>query len=211
MRVDALRLEPGFRREAPQDQERAGAGEAASAGVQEQLGPVPPVEERPAAALVAADRLGGRPSDRDDALLAALADAADEAVLEVDPGALEPDRLADAQAGAVEQLDERAIAEVARGDAGGRLDQALGLGRRERAGSVRRRRGSSSAAAGFSVTAPRRTRWRKNERTAAVRRATVAGASPSARSSASQRSSSSVVAVASGRPSQAESAVRSRR
>ena len=113
--MDALRLEAGLRREAPQDQERAGAGEAAAAGVQEQLGPVPPVEERPAAALVAADGLGGRPADRDDPLLAALADAADEPVLEVDAGALEPDRLADAQAGAVEELDERAVAEVARG------------------------------------------------------------------------------------------------
>ena len=49
VRVDALGLEPGLRGEAPQDQERAGAGQAAALGVEEQLGPVAAVEVRAAA------------------------------------------------------------------------------------------------------------------------------------------------------------------
>ena len=87
------------------------------------------VEVRPAAREVAAERLGGVPADRDDALLAALADHADEPVVEVDARLVEPDRLGDAQAGAVEQLDERLVAQRARLRAGGGLDQALRLAR----------------------------------------------------------------------------------
>ncbi len=87
---------------------------------------------RPAAGEVAAQRLDGLAPDRDDALLGALAEAADEPLLEIDAGALEPDRLAHAQARAVEQLDERPVAERARAGADGRLDQALGLAGRER-------------------------------------------------------------------------------
>ena len=51
-------------------------------------------------------------------------------------------------------------------------------------GSVRRRFGSSTFAAGLSTRAPSSTWCRKKERTAASRRATVVGASPSARSCA---------------------------
>src|ERR687888_261492 len=98
-----------------------------------QLGPVPAVEEGAPAREVAAQRLGGLPSDRDDPLLVALAEAADEPVLEVDAAALERDRFRDAQAGAVEELDEGAVAEVARLRARGGLDEPLGLGGRERA------------------------------------------------------------------------------
>src|SRR5215211_192402 len=78
-------------------------------------------------------------------------------------------------------------------------------------GRRRWRRGSSSSAAGFSATAAIRTRWRKSERIDATRRAIVAGERPEARSSASQRSSSSVVADARGLPSHSARAVRSRR
>ena len=132
----------------------------AALGVEEQLRPVAAVEERPAAGEVAAQRLGRLAADRDDALLRALADAADEPPLEVDGGALEADRLADAQAGAVEQLDEGAVAERARRRAGGGLDQPLGLAGRERPRQRPRRRGSSSSAAGLSVRAPSSTWWR---------------------------------------------------
>src|SRR3954471_7908344 len=101
VRVDALRVEAGFAGELAEDQERAGAGERAAARVQEQLRAMPHVEERPAAREIASQRVGGRAPERHDALLVALADAADEPLLEVDAALLEPDRLADAQAGAV--------------------------------------------------------------------------------------------------------------
>ena len=91
VRMDALRLEAGLLGEPAQDQERAGAGERPALRVEEELGPVAAVEVRPAAGEVAAQRLGRLPADRDDALLAALADRAHEAVVEVDAALLEPD------------------------------------------------------------------------------------------------------------------------
>src|SRR5205809_391447 len=51
-------------------------------------------------------------------------------------------------------------------------------------GSFGRRRGRSSAAAGLSSRSERSCWWRKKARIAAVRRASVAGASPAARNSA---------------------------
>jgi hypothetical protein len=47
--VDAVRVETGFLGQLAQDQERAGPGEGATAGVQEELGAVAAVEVRPAA------------------------------------------------------------------------------------------------------------------------------------------------------------------
>ena len=134
VRVDAPGSSPAFC-QAAQDQERAGAGERASLVVQEQFRPEAAVEVGAAAGEVAAQRLGRRAADRDDALLAALADAADEPLVEIDPRALEPDRLADAQPGAVEQLDEGGVAQRARRRAGRGLDQALGLAARASAGA----------------------------------------------------------------------------
>src|SRR2546421_3347505 len=55
--MDPLRLEAGPGREPAQDQERARARERAALGVQEELGPVAPVEERAAAGKIAAKRL----------------------------------------------------------------------------------------------------------------------------------------------------------
>ena len=78
VRVDALGVEPGLTRELADDQERARAGERAALRVEEELGPVAAVEVRPAARQVAAQRLDGLRAQRDDALLVALADAADE-------------------------------------------------------------------------------------------------------------------------------------
>ena len=63
-------------------------------------------------------------------------------------------------------------------------------------GSRRARRGSWIAAAGLSSRLPMRMRCRKNVRTADTRRASVDGASPSARIAASQRSRSSTAASA---------------
>src|SRR5438105_8317903 len=113
--VDTLRLEPRPPRELSEEQERAGPRECAAAGIQEQLRAVALVQERPPVRQVAAQRLGGLARERDDALLAALAEHADEPVVEVDCALLESERLADPQPSAVEELHERAVAERARG------------------------------------------------------------------------------------------------
>ena len=101
-------------------------------------------------ALQGLDRLS---PDRDDPLLAALADDPYEPLLEVDASLLDPHRLRDAQARAVEQLDERAVAQRPRRDAVRRLDQALDLTPDSVRGSFLVRRGSSTAAAGLSARA----------------------------------------------------------
>ena len=148
---------PGLRGEPAQDQERAGAREAAALGVQEQLRPVARVEERPAAREVAAQRLHRLAADRDDALLRALADAAHEPCVEVDARLLEADGLADAQARAVEQLDERAVAQVARRRARRCFDEPLGLGRA---------RACAAACAGAAAGRARRPGCRRARRAA---------------------------------------------
>ena len=109
------------------------------------------VEEGPAAAQVAAERVGGAAAERHDPLLAALADRADEPLLEVDAVSLEADRLADAQARAVEELDERAVAQGARRRSVGRLDEPLRLAGRERARQAARPARQADSAAGLSV------------------------------------------------------------
>ena len=134
VRVDAGRVETRLRRRGAHDQEGTGARQAAALRVEEQLGPVARVEERPPTRHVDAQRLDGSPPDRDDPLLVALAGDAHEAALEIDAAALQAGRLADAQAGAVQQLQQRAVAQVARADAARRLDQPLRLVGRERAG-----------------------------------------------------------------------------
>ena len=132
VRMDARRVEPGPLGDAPQDQERPGARERPAARVQEHLGAAARVEVRPAAGQVAAQRLGGGAPHRHGPLAVPLADHADDPVLEVDAASEEPDRLGHAQPGAVEQLDERLVAQGAGGGAGRRLDQALRLAGRER-------------------------------------------------------------------------------
>ena len=131
--VDALGVEAGLFGQLAEDQEGARPRQSAAAGVQEQLGPVAECRGtggrgrgngRSASAACAADR--------HDPFLAALADHSNEAVVEVDAGLVEPDRLGDAQARAVEQLDERLVAQRARLRAGGGLDQAFRLARRKR-------------------------------------------------------------------------------
>ena len=66
---------------------------------------------------------------------------AHDPLLEIDAVAFEPDRLADPQAGAVEQLDERAVAERARRHArAASISRSASPGESVR-GSVRFRRG----------------------------------------------------------------------
>ena len=84
VRVHPAGLQTGAVGEPPEDEERARAGERAAARIEEQVGAVTPVEVRPADRQVAAQRLGGRPAERDEALLASLAEHADDASLEVD-------------------------------------------------------------------------------------------------------------------------------
>ena len=134
VRVDATRLEPCAFGQLAKDQERAGAGERAAARVEEQLGPVAPVEMGPAEGEVAAHGLGGRPPERDEPFLAALSEHAHNALLDRDAVLLQPDRLRHTEAGAVHELHERAIAQRPRHRPRRGVDQPLGLGGRERAG-----------------------------------------------------------------------------
>src|SRR5919198_4798018 len=110
VRMDALGLQPRFGREPAENQERTCPRECASARVEEQLGPVPDVEERAATREVAANGFDCRPADRDDALLVALADRADDPRVEIDVGLAQTDRLAHPQARAVQKFDECAVA-----------------------------------------------------------------------------------------------------
>src|SRR5829696_1785370 len=134
VRVHPRGVEAGLCGEPPNDQERSGAGERAAAGVEEELRPVPGVQVRPAARDVARERLRGVAADRDDPLLVALADAADQALVEIHRVPREADRLAHAQPCAVEELDYGAVAKGPRGRARGGLDQPLGLAGRQRPG-----------------------------------------------------------------------------
>src|SRR5581483_5491659 len=98
--VDAARLQPRRGGQPAEDEEGARAGERAALRIEEELGPVAPVEVRPPAGEVAAERF---------------------------------DRLAAAEARAVQELDERAVAERAWRRPVGCLDQPLRLAGRERA------------------------------------------------------------------------------
>src|SRR3954452_7860820 len=132
MWMDPARVEPRHLGQFAEDQECPGARQRAAARVQEELRAVALVEERPAPGDVAPERLGGVAADRDDPLLPALAEHADEAAVEVDARPVEADCLRDTEPGAVEELDERLVAERARRGAGRRLDQPLRLAGGER-------------------------------------------------------------------------------
>ena len=73
VRMHPAGLEAGAVREPAEDEERAGARERPAARVEEQVGAMAPIEMRPAERHVAAQRLGGGPAERDEALLASLA------------------------------------------------------------------------------------------------------------------------------------------
>ena len=136
VRVHACRIETRFRGQAPEDEEGAGPGQRAALRVEEKLRAVPAVEERPAPGEVAAHSLDAFSSKRDDPLLVSLAEAPHDAVVQVDPAPVEPDRLADPEPGSVEELDERPVAEGPWSRPVRRLDQTLDLAGRERAGEA---------------------------------------------------------------------------
>jgi hypothetical protein len=133
MGVDPLRLEPGLLGQPAEYQEHSGPGQASTLGIEEELGPVSPVEVRAPAREVTADRVRGGTPERDDPFLRALAGRSDEALLEIDIRLTEADCFSDPQPGAVEKLDQGAIAECTRRRTGRGIDQALGFGGRERA------------------------------------------------------------------------------
>src|SRR5213596_1030963 len=133
VRMDPFRLEPGLGCELAEDQEGACAREPAALRVEEELGPVPHVQERASPSQVSPECLRGLPADRDDPFLRALADAADDARVEVDAGLLQTDGLADPQARAVQELDESSVAQGARRRAVRRLDEPLRFRRGKRA------------------------------------------------------------------------------
>ena len=134
MRMDAAGLEAGAIRQLAQDEEGTGAGERTAARIQEELGAVAAVEVRTAEGEVAPHGFRGRPSERDEPLLSAFAEHADDALLDGDAALLQTGRFRDAKAGAVEQLHERAISERSRRRADGRFDQSFGLRGRQSAG-----------------------------------------------------------------------------
>src|SRR5436305_6888173 len=127
--MDAIRLQACHGGELAQDEKCARACQRAALGVEEELGAVAAVEIRPSPGEIAAKGLHGLPADRDDSLLRALAETADEPAFQVDGRAVEPDRLADAQAGPVQELDERPVAQGARRRSRRSLDQPLRLAR----------------------------------------------------------------------------------
>ena len=141
MRVHAVRLETRGGRQLPEDQERSGTGQRSAVRIQEELRSVATIEVRPASPEVAAKRVGRLAPDRDNAFLPALALTADQPLLQIDAAALEPDRLAHAEAGAVEQLDKRTVAQLAWLRTNRGLDQTGGFpdgqGSRQAAGAAR--------------------------------------------------------------------------
>ena len=130
--MDATRLESGAVGQLAEDEKRAGTRECATARVEEELRAIPPVEMRAAERQIAANGLSGRSTERHEALLAALAEHADDALLDRHAPFLESGCLRHAEPRAVEQLHERPIAKRAwrRADRG--IDESLGLGGRER-------------------------------------------------------------------------------
>ena len=125
--MHATGLEPRLLGDPAQDQERSRPGQRSAARVQEQIGPMPDVQVRPAEREVAANRLGCGPPERHDPLLVALADHAHDAGVDVDRRPSEPDCLGDTKPCSVHQLDERAVAQRTRCCSVRGLHQALGF------------------------------------------------------------------------------------
>ena len=131
-------------------------------------------ELRAAVVQVEPQPVCGLLAERDDALLAALAPDVDRLLLEVDVAEIEVDRLAAAQPGRVDELEQRAVAERRAGRRP-RTDRAPRRPRRTSGASGRRRARLGPSCASGTRPAPSANRSRA--RTAASLRAIVAGAS----------------------------------
>src|SRR6266540_7442286 len=127
--MNSSRLQPSFGRELAEDQEGACARKAAALRIEEELWAVPHVQERASPSQVTPEGLCGLSADRHDPFLRALADAANDACVEVDTRLLQADRFADPQACAVQELDESAVPQSARRRAVRGLDEPLGFRR----------------------------------------------------------------------------------
>src|SRR4051794_15095927 len=111
-----LRRQPCALRRRPQDGPRALPGQRPATDVEEQRAAAHPTptgrpQRRPGADQVVLDRLERVRADGDDALLAALAGQPDGGLPPVEIVDGQPDRLGDARPGAVEQLEQRAVAQ----------------------------------------------------------------------------------------------------
>ena len=117
------------------------AGDPAPAMVQEEdVAALGAAQVRPAARKVRARSLDGALPHRDDPLLRALAHAPHETLVEVDVRDAQRDELRDPEAGAVEELQHRPVAQAARGAVGSgddRLGLSLGERLRERSAEPR--------------------------------------------------------------------------
>ena len=131
--MDATGLEAGAIGELAEDEEGAGSGQRPATRVEEEIGSVATIEVRAAEREVAADGFGCGTAERYEAFLRALPDDAYDALLQRDAVLLQADGFGDAQAGAVEELDERAVAKPPRGRTDRCIDEAFGLGGRESA------------------------------------------------------------------------------
>src|SRR6266540_2736383 len=127
VRMHAPGLEPGFRGEPAQDEERARAREWPSLGIEKELRPVSAVQVRPAPGEVTLQSLDCLAAHRHEPFPVTLPDAPHKAQVEVHPGLVEADGLAYPQARSVEQLDERTVAEIARLSARRGLHKSLRL------------------------------------------------------------------------------------
>ena len=123
--MDTARVEACLLCEPPEEEEDAGAGQRPSLCVQEELGAMTAVEEWPSTREISSDGVRRAAADRDDALLATLPEAENEPLVEIYGADVEPDRFGDAKARAVEELDERAVAQRPGTGADCCVDEAL--------------------------------------------------------------------------------------
>jgi len=82
--MDALGLEARRCGKLAQDQKGACARKPAALRVEQEIGPMPPVEVRPSVCEIPAQCIDGRPAKRNDPLLPTLSHAAHDPLVEVD-------------------------------------------------------------------------------------------------------------------------------
>ena len=149
----------------PRRAHRSGASARPAAGVEPRL-----------------ECLAGEAAQRDDAVLAALPERAEERAVEVDVGEGQADQLRDAQPRSVQHLEDRSIAAGDGIVAGHGADQGVDLGLVERLRQALGIRGAATSAAGSAVVISFDARNRCSPLTTTRARLTDAGALPAARS-----------------------------